>query len=412
MNISFFIANKVALNQKKSFSTFIIKIAIIAIALSTSVMIIGTAITKGYQKVISEKFYDCWGHIQITNFLRDKDHITNDEKITTDSALIKNLASIKEIKSIHTYSMQSCLMKSNQDMKGVKLKGLDNDKSILMSSKYLLEGRKLDFNSKKKNIEIIVSKSIADKQQLKVNDKVILYFLNKNESLPRARKVTVAGIYSTGLEDYDKNFILCDKKIINDINNDSSNVIQGYEIYLHDKSKSAEVEKNIFANYIDAPLQTYAIEKRFPDIFSWLGMMNMNERIIIIIMLIIAIINMITALLILIMERVQMIGILKSLGLPNAKIRYIFLYTSFYIVSIGVAIGGILGIGLSLLQMKYNLVRLDETTYYVKSVPVYLDPLAITFILVGTIKICILLLFFIPMILIRNISPTKALKFN
>ena len=411
MNISFFIANKIAFHQKKSFSSFIVKIAIVAIALSTGVMIIGTAITKGYQKVISQKFYNCWGNIHITNFLPDPGQILNDEKIDSDSMLLKKLAAVKEIKSIHTYNIQSCLLKSKESMKSIMLKGLDNAESPLLSPEYLREGKKISFEKEKYAEQIIISKSTADLLQLQVNDQVIMYFLNKNEYQPKARKVSITGIYSTGLEDYDNYIILWGRRLINDNNHDSSQKIQGYEIYLHDYTQSQQVEKNIFENYIDAPLQTYTIEKRFANIFSWLSMMKMNELIIIIIMLIIAVINMITALLILIMERTQMIGILKSLGMPNSAIRNIFLYTSFYIISAGVTIGSLLGMGLCLAQERFGLFSLDESVYYVKKIPIYLEPMTIVSIILGTITICLSLLL-IPVYITRTISPTKALKFN
>jgi lipoprotein-releasing system permease protein len=411
MNISFFIANKIAFHKKKSFSSFIVKIAIIAIALSTSVMIIGTAITKGYQKVISQKFYNCWGEIHITNFLPDPTHILNDEKFDRDSILIRKLAALKEVKSIHTYSIQSCLLKTEESMESILLKGLDNSESQLLSPEYLIEGKKISFEKDTFAQEIILSKATADKLQLKVNDRVIIYFLHKNEYQPKARKVQIVGIYRTGLEDYDNHFILCDGRLINHINNDSSQKIQGYEIYLHNHETTEAVEKNIFENYIDAPLQTYPIEKRFANIFSWLNMMKMNEVIIILIMLIIAVINMITALLILIMERTQMIGILKSLGMPNAGIRNIFLYTSFYIISAGVLIGTFLGIGLCFLQTRFGIISLDEAVYYVDKVPIHLDPITVVCIIVGTILICLSLLL-IPIYIIRTILPTKALKFN
>nr|MBP6315736.1 ABC transporter permease [Chitinophagaceae bacterium] len=411
MNISFFIANKIAFQQKKSFSSFIVKIAIIAIALSTGVMIVGTAITKGYQKVISEKFYDCWGEIHITNFLPDPSHILNDEKFDTDSTLIKNIAALKEVKSVHTYSIQSCLLKTKESMESILLKGLDNAESKLLSPEYLIEGEKISFEKDKFSEQIILSKTTADKLQLKVNDRVVIYFLHKNEYQPKARKVRIVGIYQTGLEDYDNHFILCDGRLINHINNDSSQKIQGYEIYLHDHTTTQVVEKNIFENFIDAPLQIYPIEKRFANIFSWLEMMKMNELIIVLIMLIIAVINMITALLILIMERTQMIGILKSLGMPNAGIRNIFMYTSFYIISAGVLMGALLGVGLCLLQAHFGIISLDEAVYYVNKVPIYLEPSTVASIIVGTILICLSLLL-IPIYIIRTISPTKALKFN
>ncbi len=411
MNISFFIANKIAFNQKKSFSSFIIKIAIAAIALSSSVMIIGTAITKGYQQVITEKFYDSWGHIHITNFLEDPNLLQNDEKMPIDSTLISRLKKIPEVASLHTYNIQSCLLKTNDDMEGTLLKGLDGPTDPLLSNAYLRNGRKIDFVSAKKNEEIVISKLIADKLNLQVNDQVILYFINKNEYLPRARKVNIVGIYSTGLEDQDAHFVLCDRQLINKVNNDSSNTIQGYALYLHDHRDNVSIEKKIFDELIEAPLQTYTIEKRFSAIFSWLGMMKMNERIIIIIMLVIAVINMITALLILIMERTQMVGILKSLGMNNGTIKQIFLYSSSYIISLGLLIGTSCGVGLCYLQSRFKFIPLDESIYYVKTVPVFIDPVTVVSIVFGTMAVCLSLLL-IPAYIVQTIVPTKALKFN
>lgn len=374
-------------------------------------MIIGTAITKGYQKVISEKFYDCWGNLQVTNFLRDESHILNDDKITLDMKLFKNFEAIPEVESVHTYNVQSAILKTQDDMNGVLIKGVDNEHIKLFSSKYIIDGRKIHFSSEKKQEEIVISKTIAEQLQLKVEDPIILYFLNSNESTPKARKVKIVGIYSTGLEDYDKHFIIADKSFLNKLNGDSTDIIQGYEIYLKDSRLGSKVSSLIHEKYIDAPLQVYSIEQRFPNIFSWLSMMKMNERIIIILMIIIATINMITAFLILVLERVQMIGILKSLGMSYSKIRSIFLYSSFYIISLGVLLGCIVGLSICFLQSYFGIISLDESIYFIKKVPIFIHIPTLIGIVLGTIGVCLSLLI-IPSVIIHKISPTKAIRFN
>ncbi|HMN32878.1 MAG: ABC transporter permease [Chitinophagaceae bacterium] len=411
MNLGFFIANRIAFHQKKSFSAFIVRIAIAAITLSTSVMIIGTAITKGYQKVISEKFYDCWGNLQITNYLRDESHILNDDKIEIDSSIIHQILALKGVNDVHTYTVQSALMKTKEGIEGVIIKGIDNAQTRLLSPQYLIDGKAMQFKKGEPSNEIIISKTIADKLSFKVQDQVILYFLNKNEYTPKARKVTIVGIYNTAIEDYDKHFILADQLFLGKINGEDANVIQGYEIYLKNKNYTLSIKKEIEQNIIDAPLEIYTLEQRFSNIFSWLEMMKMNERIIVIIMLAIASINMITAFLILVMERIPMIGVLKSLGMTNQKIRSIFFVSSFYIISLGVLMGAVLGIGACLIQQHFGIFSLNESVYFIKKVPIYIHLPTLFSIIIGTIILCLSIMI-LPAIIIRKISPTKAIRFS
>ncbi|MBL7764639.1 MAG: ABC transporter permease [Chitinophagaceae bacterium] len=411
MNTAFFIAKRLAFKEKKSFSSFIIRIALLAVSLSVCVMIISTAITRGYQQVISEKFYDCWGHLHVTTFLEDPGSLLNDEKITKDDQLISDLQKMPEIKSVNTYRIQSAMLKTSNDMEGILLKGLSGNEGDINLNRYIVAGNKVNFNQTVASNDIMISSSLAKKMELNVGHTVKLYFLNKNEYQPKIRKGIVRGIYNTGLEDYDNVFAICDARLLNSVNDDSINVIQGYEIYLKDKNLGPVVEERIFDQYLHPPLEVYRLEKRFGNIFSWLNMMRMNEKIIIIIMMIIAIINMITALLILILERTRMIGVLKALGMPNIQIQSVFLYSSIYIVGIGVAIGTLVGTALCWFQLKFGWIRLDEATYYVKTVPIQLNASIIVMIDVLTIVICLLLLL-IPSYLIRTISSVKALQFT
>jgi ABC-type lipoprotein release transport system permease subunit len=244
--------------------------------------------------------------------------------------------------------------KTNEGIEGIILKGLFDANSFKNIEQFLVEGKPITFLKDSFSNEIIVSKTMATRFNFKLNDRIILYFFSGLNDAPRARKVSIVGIFNTGLDEYDKSFSLCDYRFINHLNKESNDMIQGYEITLDDIKNSNQVEKEIFDNYLEPPLEIYSLEKRFGNVFSWLQMMKMNEKIIIIIMMIIALINMISALLILILERTPMIGILKSLGMSNLKIQLIFLYSSFYIIGIGLFLGTLLGVGLCLLQQKFG----------------------------------------------------------
>lgn len=411
MNLSILIAKKITVYEKKSFSLFISRIAILAIALSVSVMIIGSAITRGYQEHISQKFYDCWGHLNITNFSPDPSNMMSAEKILYDTNLVKQVKNTAHVTGVQPYSLQSCILKTNDGIEGIVLKGLNDASSFKTVEQFLVEGKPITFRKDSFSNEVVVSKTMATRFNLKLNDRIILYFFSGLNDAPRVRKVSIVGIFNTGLEEYDKSFSLCDYRFINHLNKDSNNLIQGYEITLDDIKNSPQVEKEIFTNYLESPLEIYSLEKRFGNVFSWLEMMKMNEKIIIIIMMIIALINMISALLILILERTPMIGILKSLGMSNLKIQLIFLYSSFYIIGIGLFLGTSLGIGLCLLQQKFGFLRLDEATYFVNKIPIALHLENILFILFSTVIICFSILIF-PSLIIRNVSPTKAINFK
>jgi lipoprotein-releasing system permease protein len=407
MNTSFFIARRLALNETKIFSSFIIRIAIIAVTLSVAVMIIGSAITRGYQDVIQHKFYDCWGHIHLTTFLADPSNLAGDATLEYDDSLVNQIRSLNGIQSINPYLVQSAIIKTQHEVEGLLMKGVRENQI----EQYLITGKSIHFNKDSFSNEILISKITADQLSVHCGDDVIVYLLNKEDQQPRARKVKVIGIYQTGLEDYDKLFAICDMNFINHINKKSKNTIHGYEIFVKHPNEKEVIEKEIYEKYTKPPLQTYLIEKRFANVFSWLGMMKMNERIILIIMMIIAVINMITALLILVLERTQMIGVLKALGMKNRKIQYIFLYSSLYIFSVGLICGTILGIGLSLLQKTFGWIHLNESIYYVRTVPIYLDPSIILGINLLSLIVCALLLI-IPTWVIQSISPSKALRFT
>lgn len=411
MNLSLFIANRLALNEKKSFSRFIIRLSVVAVALSVAVMIIGSAVTRGYQQVISRKFYDCWGHLHITHFLPEAGSLLNDEKMPRDTTLLRQLRETPGVVSAEPYTVQSALLKTGRDMEGLLLKGIEREQAFKAMTPYLVSGEPLSFSDTGNLHPILISTYTANRLGLKAGEKVILYFLQRDQEQPRARRAIIRGIYRTGLEEYDRMFGVCSSRLLQEIDPEEGEWIQGYELHLSDPTQANAIGDRIHRDLLTPPLEAYPIEKRFPTVFSWLGMMRMNERIVLMIMTAIAVINMITALLILILERTAMVGMLKALGMRNGSIRRIFLISSLQIAGLGALIGTVFGVGLCWVQQQTGFIGLDESTYYVRQVPVSLDPLIITGIVVLTLLCCLVLLM-IPSFLIRTIRPVQALRFS
>lgn len=411
MNLPFFVARRLSLNSQKSFSAFIIRIALIAVSLSVCVMIIGTAITRGYQEVITEKFYACWGQIHVTNFMPDPANLLNDEKISYDPKLHQDLQQTPGVGSVIPYRIQSALIKTPSEIEGIVLKGYPPEEIKKQMAPFLKSGKLIQTGKSSYSDQVLISSTLSRLLNLNVGDQIFLYFVKTDAIQPKIRKIRVQGIYATGLEDFDKTMVICAGALLKAVNDETEELIQGYEINIQNEKRVLPIRDYIDEHLSKAPLQTYSIQERFSNVFSWLNMMKMNEKIILFIMMIIAIINMITAILILIMERTRMVGVFKAMGMPHFAIQRIFIYACMYIVFLGILIGTIMGVGICLLQQKFGLFTLDESTYYVKTVPVSIHPGNLLFITGLTASVCFLLLI-IPSFIIRHISPVKAIRFD
>lgn len=410
MKLSFFIARRLAFTGKKSFSLFITRIAIVAVALSVSVMILGTAITQGYQKDIKDKFVAAWGNVHVTQFLPDPNGLMNDEKFERKDTLLQAIQQVQGVEAVYTYCLQSAILKANKEMEGVLLKGVEGETNLHYFKSFMREGQLTwmrDSSGYSRNIAI--SKTLANKLQVKLQDAVLLYMVDKDNFQPRARKVIITGLFSTGVEDYDQHVILGDQRMIQQFHHEANNLIQGYEI--HFKPNTTKADTKQIDDLLTSPMSLYPIEKRFANTFSWLDMMKTNERIIIIIMMIIAFINMMTAILILILERTRMIGVLKTLGMQPSAIRAIFLYNSFFIIAGGVLIGLVLSLSLCFLQYYTHWIPLDESSYFLSYVPIYVRFDIVAGIVLGTVVLCLSLML-IPTILIHKLNPAKAVRFQ
>lgn len=406
--ISSFIAQRIALGRKNSFSATIVRVAIAAVALSVAVMIVGISLVKGFQEGVKSKFYENWGHIHVTPYLADPNHYLQEEKVQLKDSLVKAIASYDNVKKVAPFALQSAIIKSKEEMEGIILK---SSFQSAPNTPTLIKGKTIQFFDSAYSNHIVLSQSLANKLKVTVNDKIRLYFLLPNSPTPTPRKGIISGIFETGLQEFDNQIAFCDHELIKNVTKDSLTRIQGYEVYVKDLSKIEESKEKIYNELIEPPLFAYTIRERFENIFSWLGMMKTNERLIIGIMIIVAIMNMISTMLILILERTQMIGILKSLGMQNTKLSKVFYVSGLRILLIGLLIGNVFGFLFIFLQKTFGFIQLNPEVYYVSTAPVVYAWPSFLFINVLVIGVMLLVLL-IPTIIIRNIKPVKALQFK
>ena len=406
MRISVFIARRIAFNRFSSFTKFIINIAMIATAFSVAVMIVATAMINGFQQKISEKIFSFWGHMHITQYQANAGPLTEQIPFKADPALEAGIRALPGVTGINDFATKSVIIKKDRETEGMIFKGIDRNNQL----PFVTEGRNIRFQDSGYAPEIIVSANTAALLQLKLNDAVVVYFIRGDGLPPRARKLTICGIYKTGIEEYDKAYLIGDIHLIRRLNDWEPNDIGGYEVYLKDYRK-IDSARSAIGEMMSDELNIRSMEEVYPNIFDWLGLQNKNETIILVIMTIVAVINMITAILILILERTNMVGILKALGMRNFTIQRVFIYQAGYIVVAGILIGNVLGIGLALLQQYTGFFKLPEESYYMTVAPIAIEWWKVGMINAGTLGICVLILI-IPSLLIRTITPVKAIQFK
>lgn len=406
MNLEYFISQRLAFSSKKSFSQFIVRVAMIAVALSVAVMIVAGAVVNGFQKEISEKVFGFWGHIIIRTYEQSSSY--GEEPIERNQKFYPSLDTVKGVKHIQVFATKAGIIKTQNEIEGIVLRGIGKDFDWSFLKKYVVEGNIFQPGDSASKNKIIISKTTADRLNLKVDDDVLVYFV---QDPMRYRKLKITGIYKTGLEEYDRLYALVDVAMLQRLNNWNEDEVGGFEVYIDDVRQLDKMGEQINENYLPEKLQAKTMKEINPNLFDWLDLQNTNEVVIIVLMILVAIINMTTVLLILILERTNMIGILKSIGGSNWMIRKIFLYQAVYITVLGLLAGNVLGIGISLLQKYFHLIKLDEQSYYVSVAPVLIDPTYIMLINIGTLVVCLVTLI-IPSYLVSRISPVKAIRFE
>ncbi len=415
MKVAGFIANRIAFNQQRSFSRFIIRLSIVATAISVAVMIITLAFANGFQEQVSQKVFSFWGHIRIQEKQPFKALIAEETPLLRNDTLADIIKQNPGVKSIHPFATKYGMLKTSDEIEGVLVKGLDSTYDFDHIRRFIVEGRTIQFKDSSYNREIILSSYTAGQLGLKLNDRILIYFIRppdeSGEQKIGSDKLTVVGIYKTGIEEYDKTFAIADIKLIRRLNFWNPEQIGGYEIFLKDYKKIDEVADEIY--YLDnfpPTWDTQSVRNVSPNIFDWLNMQDVTRNVLIGFMIIVAVINLITCLIILVLERVRMIGILKSLGATDWTVQKIFLRHSLIITITGIIIGAIAGTGILYLQYATGFIKLKEEAYYLSEAAVKIVWWQVGAICAGTLLVCFLILM-IPTILVRKIQPVQAIRF-
>jgi lipoprotein-releasing system permease protein len=398
--------------EKNNISHPMIKISQISVALGICIMILSISIVTGFKSEIRNKLTGFSSHIQISNYDNNLSYETS--PIDYDWVDTTELACNKNIKHIQAFSTKSGILKTDKDFQGIVLRGINSDYDWSFYSRHLTEGEIFKISEDKTSNNTVISNTLAKLLNLKLNDKIKVFFVQQP---PRARVFKITGIYDTGIKEFDKLFIICDMKHIQKINNWSTNQISGYEIFLNDFNKIDETTKMLKRHTQFAEsnkkvnLKTRNIKRTYTQIFGWLELIDVNVIIILVLLIFVAGFNMISGLLIIILEKTQTIGILKSIGANNWFIRKIFLYKSFLISSKGIIWGNIIGIGICAIQYYFKLIPLDSENYYVSTVPINFDILSIILINLFSILI-ILIILLIPTIIISRINTSEIIRID
>ena len=410
MNFEKFVAKRLHTesNLQHSISKPILKMAVVAVSLSITVMILAIATGKGLQEKISAKVTGFTSDIQVT--VLDLNQSLELSPISPDSTLILSLYEIEGIEHVQTQITKNALIKTNTEFEGIAIKGVDNNFDWSFINTHLTQGRFPEYNSYEKSNEILISKKLSQKLSLEINDQALFYFQGKQKSQPLIRKFSIIGIYETGIEIFDDLYIFADLKHLQKINRWSENQFSSIEIKVNKDYNIDSIQSLV---EIVTPFDTKVSSSKslYPQIFDWIKLFDLNIAIILFIMIVVASINMISSLLIIILERTKMIGLLKALGASSISIKKIFLYHAFYLLQKGLIIGN--GIGLSLIALQHFLapVELDPAHYYVKKLPVALSIENWLSINLMSFFICMVLLI-IPALIIQKVEPVKAIRYE
>ena len=405
MNLPYFISNRITKNDAGSFSTVINKIAVVSIAVALAALICAFMILKGFEDTIKQKIYSFSGHLIVSKYTLSTSY--EQTSIIASDTLKEKLTSLPGVDYIQTYAFKAGLLKTEEEVQGVILKGLDNQFDTASFAKHMIAGTFPDFPQEGYGTEVALSSKIANYLKLDVGDEVLVFFV---QNPPRYRNLQITGIYETGLEDFDEKVILGDINLVRRMNNWGDQTVGGIEIFLDDPSKMDAAETLVFEN-TDTDLYVDKISDKYMQIFDWLRLLDRNVVIFFTLVLFVAAFNMVSILLILIMERTQMVGVLKSLGSSNGLIRKIFFFNGLNLIIKGLFWGNLFSLLFCWVQLTFQIIPLDPENYYMNHVPIKFDMMAVFWINAFVVGITAIALF-IPLRVISRIKPIKAIRFD
>lgn len=369
-------------------------------------MIVSVCVIGGFKSVIREKIYSFWGHVLVVPYNDNPANIISEKPVNYNDTLVQLIRKDPQVASVSRFAVRPAIVQSKGQMEGIKLKGIAPDYTFPASLN--LSGQPIGFRDTDYARQVIISRTTADKLMLQIGDDVLIYFLESGAAMPRIRKLKISGIYHTGMEDVDQYLAICDLRLLQNINNWSPAQINGYQVVAKEEAFTNSIADHIFNN---SALTTQTISDSFPGITDWLNIQDLSVKILLIIMSIVATISMGAALLILIVERANITGLLKALGLSNVGTQKIFLYIALLTGGLGVLFGNILAIGLCVAQQRFGFLKMSEATYFMDKVPMQINIWYILIVDLATLVITVLCMW-LPTIYVRRMQPAKVLQFK